>query len=166
MISAKVCLLGDFGVGKTSCIARYVHNEYSDRYLTTVGVKIDTRVVQRNAIDRLKMVIWDIAGSAVLSTLQQTYIKGAEGFLLVVDGTRYETLESSYQIRASMTDEQRNKPLIMLLNKVDLLDDWEMPEAEVEKLRADGINVMTSSALNGENVEKAFDLLATKLIGE
>ncbi len=41
MIQKKICMVGAFGVGKTSLVARFVHSTYSDKYLTTVGVKID-----------------------------------------------------------------------------------------------------------------------------
>ncbi len=61
-MSRKVCMLGDFGVGKTSLVARYVRNTFSEKYLTTVGVKVDSRVIALPGEIDLKLVIWDIAG--------------------------------------------------------------------------------------------------------
>jgi GTPase SAR1 family protein len=45
MIQKKVCMVGTLGVGKTSLVAKFVHSMFSDKYLTTVGVKIDKKTV-------------------------------------------------------------------------------------------------------------------------
>ena len=44
-LSAKVCLLGDYAVGKTSLVRRFVYNLFDDRYLSTIGVKVSRKVV-------------------------------------------------------------------------------------------------------------------------
>ena len=43
MIQKKICMLGSFGVGKTSLVARFVQGIFSTKYQSTVGVKIDKR---------------------------------------------------------------------------------------------------------------------------
>ena len=45
MIQKKVCMAGTSGAGKTSLVAKFVHSIFSDKYLTTVGLKIDKKTV-------------------------------------------------------------------------------------------------------------------------
>ena len=47
MIQKKICMLGATGVGKTSLVSRYVLSVFSDKYLTTIGVKIDRKPIVR-----------------------------------------------------------------------------------------------------------------------
>ena len=58
----KVILLGHFGVGKSSLVQRFVHSMFTAEYQTTIGVKVDKRVVL-TPTHRMKMVLWDIEGS-------------------------------------------------------------------------------------------------------
>jgi hypothetical protein len=44
-------MLGGFGVGKTSLVSRFVSSMFSDKYLTTVGVKVDKKTVQAGGQD-------------------------------------------------------------------------------------------------------------------
>jgi len=99
ILQKKVCLLGDFGVGKTSLVRRVVKNEFSEKYLTTVGVKMDTKLITVNDELAVKLIIWDIAGEGCLKKVAQTYLRGAAGFLLVVDGTRSSTLDCAINMK-------------------------------------------------------------------
>jgi small GTP-binding protein len=95
VLQKKICLLGAFGVGKTSLTRRYVDSIFSDTYLTTVGVKIDKKAVRVGAND-VNLLIWDIAGEDDVSAVRTSYLRGAAGYLLVVDVTRAQTLEFSH----------------------------------------------------------------------
>ena len=61
MFQKKVCVLGAFGVGKTSLVRRYVQSIFSDAYLTTVGVKIDKKNLNVGETP-VTLILWDIAG--------------------------------------------------------------------------------------------------------
>ena len=87
MIQKKICLLGGFGVGKTSLVSRFVHSIFSDKYLTTVGVKIDKKRVDLGS-QQVDLVIWDIYGEDDFQKVRMSYLRGASGYLLVADGTR------------------------------------------------------------------------------
>ena len=98
MIQKKVCMLGGFAVGKTSLVARFVRSIFSEKYLTTVGVKIDKKAVM--AGDReVTLVLWDINGQDEFQDVQESYLRGMSGYLLVVDGTRRATLETAAKLR-------------------------------------------------------------------
>lgn len=87
MIQKKVCMLGAFAVGKTSLVERYVKSIFSEKYQTTVGVKIDKREVLVGATT-VKLVLWDLHGEDRFQAVQASYLRGASGVLLVVDPTR------------------------------------------------------------------------------
>lgn len=156
----KVCMLGDFGVGKTSLVARFVSSVFSDKYLTTVGAKIDTKQVDLGDGNGVKLVVWDLAGGAEVTPQVKTYLRGATGYLLVIDGTRANTLHSARGLKEAADTLIPGKPGVVLLNKNDLRDQWEVSEADIEALRADGFIVFETSAKTGESVEEAFSRLA------
>ena len=162
-ITKKICLVGDFAVGKTSLISRYVHNVFSEKYQTTVGVKIDTKTLTLPQ-GCIKLVLWDLAGTDRLSTSERVYLRGAGGYLLVADGTRRHTLNTAIQLKQA-ADGQLNSPKsILLVNKLDLQDNWEIGDNELDSLSATGWRVLKSSAKCGDNVERAFRILATELL--
>jgi len=159
----KVCLVGDFSVGKTSLAQQFVNQVFSEKYLTTVGVKIDTKEMSVDDKD-LKMVIWDVAGRDSLSPLNANYLIGAAGFLLVVDGTRHDTVQSAQTLVDTVINKVGNVPFVVLVNKNDLQDKWTFSQLDQQEFESRGWQVMTSSAKTGENVELAFEYLAKKIL--
>ena len=89
MIQKKVCMIGSFGVGKTSLVARFVRSIFSEKYQTTVGVKIDKKILEVGD-KQVTLVLWDIAGEDALTTVRPSQLRGASGYILVVDGLRRE----------------------------------------------------------------------------
>ncbi len=164
-ISRKVCIIGDFAVGKTSTVARFVNNVFSEKYLTTVGVKIDTKDIPLADGRELRMVIWDIAGSDRFSSAEFAYMRGAQAYLLVADGTRKETLANALALRQAVQERYGELPHVLLVNKFDLEDDWEVAETALDKLRDAGSLVLCTSAKTGKCVERAFDELARAVTG-
>ena len=61
MLQKKVCMLGSFSVGKSSLLRRFVENMFDDQYHTTIGVKVDKKVMNVSGED-LTLVLWDIYG--------------------------------------------------------------------------------------------------------
>jgi small GTP-binding protein len=163
MLQKKVCLLGGYGVGKTSLVRRYVQSIFSDAYLTKVGVKIEKRMVNVGAED-VALILWDIAGEDEVSTIRMSYLRGAAGYFLVVDVTRGETLEVAESIRARVTAEIGPVPFMFLLNKTDLKEEWEISDQRLEDLKDSGCVVLRTSAKTGEGVEEAFQELAKRMV--
>ena len=79
-------MIGDFAVGKTSLVARFVHQGFGEQYLRTVGVKIDTRQITLPSGDDLKLVLWDIAGKSAFAPIDSSYLRDAAVYLLVAVG--------------------------------------------------------------------------------
>ncbi|WP_213956587.1 MULTISPECIES: Rab family GTPase [unclassified Variovorax] len=162
MLQKKICLLGAFGVGKTSLVRRYVDTIFSDAYLTTVGVKIDKKVMTVGS-EQMALILWDIAGEDAVAAVRVSYLRGAAGYLLVIDGTRPETLDTAASIQSRITAEIGAVPFLALLNKADLVEDWALAPERVEQLEAAGWTFRRTSAKTGDSVEAAFEELATRL---
>lgn len=162
MLQRKICLLGAFGVGKTSLVRRYVDTIFSDTYLTTVGVKIDKKVLPVGT-QELALILWDIAGEDEVAAVRVSYLRGAAGYLLVVDGTRPETLETAASIQGRISAELGAVPFFVLLNKADLQEDWAIPPERIELLEAVGWTFRRTSAKTGMGVEETFQELAVRL---
>src|SRR5271170_1310300 len=90
-------MLGSFAVGKTSLVRRYVLSQYDDKYLTTVGVKVDKKTI-RVGNDDVMLMLWDIYGEDDFQKLRMANLSGSNGYLLVADGTRRATLEKALEV--------------------------------------------------------------------
>ena len=78
MIQKKVCMIGVFGTGKTSLVQQYVHSKFSEKYHSTVGVKIDRKTVDVNG-ETVSLVLWDIAGKDAEEDVPASYVRGQIG---------------------------------------------------------------------------------------
>ena len=163
MLARKICMIGDFAVGKTSLVSRYVHNQFSSDYLTTIGVKIDTKELTLHSGDRVKLVLWDIAGTDNLATIGQNYLKGATGYILVADGTRSATLDSALELQRQAEQALGPVPFTLLLNKLDLGYLWSLNPDDIEAIQGRGWPVIHCSAKTGNSVEEAFRKLGERV---
>lgn len=162
-ISRKISLLGDFAVGKTSTVARAVRNTFSPAYLTSVGVKVDSKLVETE-VGQVRLVVWDIAGSNTIDQMRSHYIGGSHGLILVADGTREDTLDTALRLhQEAQMLLHRSLPAILLLNKNDLVGEWEIAPERIDHA-ATLLPVFSTSALNGSGVETAFNTLAHTLL--
>ena len=163
MIQKKICMLGSFGVGKTSLVARFVEGIFSGKYLSTVGVKIDKKQV-RVGDDDVLLLLWDLAGEDSRSQVQISYLRGAAGYFLVVDGTFAESLVTAKSIHKRAVETVGAIPVMLIVNKSDLWGRWEITMPELEKLQTEGWNIQVTSAKTGEGVEKMFMTIAQKAL--
>ncbi len=163
--TSKICIVGDFAVGKTSVVERFVNNQFSEKYLTTVGVKIDTKEVEMPGRDiRHKLVIWDVAGSDRFSHVEFSYLRGAAGYVFVADGTRSLTVQAAESLRDEVENRFGAKPAIMLVNKSDLIDGWEVTDDRMDSLADRYADVFRTSAKTGDDVDVALHRLAELII--
>lgn len=154
----KICMIGAAGAGKTSLVSRYVHSAFSDAYLTTIGVKIDRRRLDR--VDRIvDVMVWDLSGEDEFQSVEPAYLRGAAGYLLVIDGTRVETVDTGLALEARVRRTMGPLPFVALLNKADLVASWELGPSDVAEMRRRGWKIIETSAKTGAGVDAAFDLL-------
>ena len=165
IIQKKICLLGDFGVGKTSLVRRFVEDRFDDKYLTTIGVKISRKTISRS-YGSMSMLIWDLAGSTGFDSFTNpSYMQGTAGAIIVCDVTRRETLTivAEYARQARILNPRIH--LVFVCNKMDLTDQHVISRndlREVSSTFGDGTYFL-SSAKTGENVEDVFFSLAEKI---
>jgi small GTP-binding protein len=165
MIQKKICMVGAFGVGKTSLVARFVKSLFSEKYQTTVGVKIDKKVVSVGN-EEVMLMLWDLAGEDALTQVRPAHLRGASGYILVVDGTRRSTLETARSLHDRAQEAVGNVPFVLVVNKADLRDTWEVNDRDLSESAARGWSVMTASAKTGETVERMFLELASRMLEE
>jgi small GTP-binding protein len=161
VIQKKICLLGGFGVGKTSLVSRYVHSIFSDKYLTTLGVKIEKKSVTFDD-KSVELIIWDLHGEDEFQKVNMSYLRGASGYLLVADGTRRFSIDTALGLHETARRSIGKVPFILVVNKVDLADSWEIDPTALERF---GVPVVRTSAKSGENVEDTFAALARAIGG-
>ncbi|BAU14815.1 Ras family small GTPase [Leptolyngbya sp. NIES-3755] len=157
-IARKICLIGDFGVGKTSLIRQFVDRQFSDQYLSTVGVKISKKMVET-----VQLLIWDIEGQTKFKSISSSYLQGAKGAIIVGDATRRETLEQLAIHTEHFLSVNPKGQLAIAINKSDLID-REILEKALEQY-GQQYTIYLTSAKTGENVDRLFQELAHSLIG-
>lgn len=143
-------MIGRFAVGKTSLVDRFVKNHFSEKYQTTVGVAISTKIMDEST----KLIIWDIAGFEQ-ENHYKPYLRGAHGIIYVVDATEPESIKTLDMILAD-SPELADKPAVCFINKADLNDEIKWQDAFDEKLAQIAEHCIWTSAKSGENVEAGF----------
>ena len=174
-ISQKICLVGDFGVGKTSLIRRFVDRQFSDRYLSTVGVKISRRLVELEAHPKnpqpgynVQFLIWDLEGRSKFNNIAPSYLQGAKGVIVVSDLTRPETVKGIVDHIDLFHSVNATGNVALALNKADLVSD---PAREAKALldpkqyqRA--FATFLTSAKSGIHVDSIFETIALRLLAQ
>jgi len=165
-------MLGDFSVGKTSLIRRFVERQFSDKYLSTVGVKISRKTVNlKSKVDQrtmsIQMMIWDLEGNTKFKAITPTYMQGARSAVIVGDLTRKATIEHIPDHIQSFLSVNSQGLIIVALNKSDLINQDERDKIsdflqfnDHDKV----IRTYLTSAKNGTSVDKVFCKLASKMI--
>lgn len=158
----KVCLIGDFAVGKTSLIRRFVDGIFDDKYLTTVGVVVSRKLLILED-SSIKLLVWDLAGGRDFSL--PGYLAGVAGALLVCDLTRASTLAVLRAYAQQIRDVNPQAMLVLLANKSDLVDERAITDEQLQSMSVEiEAPILLTSAKSGENVEAAFLLMGRQLV--
>jgi hypothetical protein len=162
-LQKKICMLGGFAVGKTSLVARFVSSMFSEKYQTTVGVKIDKKMVKVGETE-VMMVLWDVQGKDDMQKMRSAYLKGSSGYVMVVDGTRGPTLDVAEEVQQMANELLGPVPFVVFINKADLEDQWDLTEDAIRRLAQKGWFIFKTSAKTGMSVEEGFQTLARKML--
>ena len=152
MFSYKIVLVGNFGVGKTSLIRRFVENSFSEEYLSTIGVSISKKTLGDATI-----MIWDIEGHTEFKPIYKQYLLGAKGFIIVADLLREESMDAIESHTRLSHEVVKDAPICIALNKSDMphtLNDAKL--TSIKNLSPSVIKVLKTSAKNGDAVEELF----------
>ena len=157
-------MVGVQGTGKTSMVRRFVHSLFSERYHSTVGVKIDRKVVTVAGGDEVNLLLWDIEGRGDDQEVPASYIRGAHAVLYVADGTRRTTFEQLPQLRELVRSTVGDVPSLVALNKTDLTEQWALSRRDEASLPDAGLRHVRTSAKTGGGVEDAFNWIAREVL--
>lgn len=163
MLQKKICMLGSYGVGKTSLVGRFVYSLFSDKYHSTIGVKVDRKSFNLDGTD-VNLLLWDLHGDDEFQRVRASYLRGMSGYLLVVDGTRSDSLQVALDLQKLAHDTVGDVPFLMLINKCDLAQEWDIANDEIKKLVDLGWVIHKTSAKTGRLVNESFELLARQMI--
>jgi len=155
MISKKIILTGSFGVGKTSLFNKFIYNKFDDKYLTTIGVKVNKKSIEIDD-QEVSLLLWDIAGEVSQDKIPNSYFLGSSGIVYVFDLTRpstYKNIMTDIEYLKGMSSDAVIK---IVGNKLDLVDDEKLEE--VKETLTMPWDIITS-AKNGDNVETLFHSL-------
>ncbi len=162
-IQKKICMLGAYSVGKTSLVSQYVNSIFSEKYTTTIGVKIDKKLLQIDDTT-LSMILWDVYGEDNHQSVMPSYLRGMAGYILVTDPTRPSTLTSTLTLHAKVTETVGDVPFVLALNKSDLKSEWVAELDELQGLKDSSVAWFETSAKMNTDVDPLFESLAKALI--
>ena len=158
--SAKLMLLGDIGVGKTSLARRLVFDRFDGEYKTTIGVDVltyDIKLSEACRNETMRLVLWDTDGDFGQAIFSTMYVAGAAGAIVVADATRPASFERMSGLLRIFKERFPGRPVKAIINKIDLID----PARDLPPIgELHGADRTLSSALTGEGVVEAFRSIA------
>lgn len=158
MIQKKICLLGASSVGKTSLVKQFVEGIFNEKYLTSIGVKVDKKIVTANQ-QEVQLMLWDMEGYDRYNVFQGKYLRGASAYIIVVDQTRNSSLHEGLEIH-SLARKISDVPAILVINKSDLQANWHLDNTQENQYLAFFDDQVNASAKTGFNVEEVFRKVA------
>ncbi|MES1909523.1 MAG: Ras-related protein RABD2c [Cercozoa sp. M6MM] len=161
----KLVLIGDSGVGKSCLLLRFADDNFTDSYISTIGVDFRFRTVTIDG-KSVKLQIWDTAGQERFKTITSAYYRGAHGIIMVYDTTNLESFHHVEEWLGEVNRHASENTLKLLVgNKADLTNEravtTEDAKAFAERL---SIPFLETSAKDATNVEQAFLTMAKDLI--
>ena len=155
MLAYKIVMVGDFGVGKTSLVKRFVDNSFSEEYLSTIGVSISKKNLNESIL-----MLWDIEGNTEFKPVFKQYLLGAKGFIVVGDVTRKDTIDAIAKHIELCHSVVKDAPISVALNKSDMKHSLSQEELErIKSISPSIINILKTSAKNGDAVLDIFGSL-------
>ena len=166
---AKILLLGEYRVGKSSMVLRYVENRFPGDYMATIGANFLVKTVDlpfKGMEFKVGLQIWDIGGHARSSQVGRVFFQGVSGALLVYDLTRKTTLEKLPLWIEQLKKFSPEVNMYLVGNKNDLIDERQVSaeEGEAAKKSLHMVSFFETSAKTGDHIQETFEDLARLLV--
>lgn len=160
----KISVIGDYAVGKTSLIGRFIQRKFMKEYKPTLGVNLilkELTITDKKGKDiQCNLVYWDIAGQDKYEKVRQLYYKGCSAAMLVYDVTRAESFKNLEKKWLTDYSEHASEDSLFMIvgNKNDLVDIKKVTKEMGEELKKkiNAVEFIETSAKDGTNVDDAF----------
>lgn len=156
-------MLGSFAVGKTSLVQRFANSIFSEKYQTTIGVKIDQKMVSVDGKD-VNLLLWDIHGEDDYQKVNPSYLIGSSGCFIVIDGTRKTSLDIGMKLISMVKKATPEAVVMILINKTDIKHDWDIYDKDINEFHNLGFEVIHTSAKTNDKVDHAFTRIAELML--
>ena len=162
----KILLLGDWSVGKTCFLMRYTEKTFTEMHLSTVGIDYKLKNVTLENGETIKIQIWDTAGQERYKTITKSYIKGANGIILIYDITNKNSFEGIKNWIRQVKEVVSSRVCVALVgNKIDMKDNREISKEDGQKLSEEmKYPFYEASAKDGININECFDDLIKRIV--
>jgi len=165
-VTVKVIVVGNGQVGKTSMITRFAKGIFTNEYKKTIGVDfLEKRMHMPSLGEEVTFLLWDTAGQEEYDAITRTYYKGAGCCILAfstTDRASFDAVESWYH---KVRDECGAIQMVLVQNKVDLMDEAAMEAREVEfiakKLK---LKLYRTCVKDNLNVDEVFTWLGQEFV--
>ncbi|MFX1364113.1 MAG: Rab family GTPase [Promethearchaeota archaeon] len=157
----KICICGDFSVGKTTLLHQYLQRRFTPNVGSTIGSNFFAKYIRiPNIKDTFTLQIWDLAGQDRYKWVRHEFYKGAKGIVYVFDLTRRNTFENIKKWKDETEKVLGNLSSVLVGNKLDLINSGnrivEKREAESLKKNISACEYFEASAKIGTSVEEFF----------
>ena len=167
VIEAKIVLLGDVSVGKTSIASRYCKNSFNDHHINTIGGAYQQQKVVLNNGVMVKLHIWDTSGQERFRAMTNLYYRDAQVAILTYDITNESSFNSIEFWIKELRYKVENENMILCLvgNKCDVNINERKIMTNKGKNYANENNMIfyETSAKTGEGVKDLFVTIANKV---
>jgi len=163
-IAMKVVVVGNGAVGKSSMIQRYCKNVFTKEYKKTIGVDFLEKLISLDDGTEIRLMLWDTAGQEEFNAITKSYYRGAQACVLAFSTTDRPSFEK-VEIWKSKLEEQvdSNIPLVLVQNKIDLLDQAVVNKEEADELAKKlKLRFYRTSVKEDLNINEVFKYLAEK----
>ncbi|OMJ82143.1 hypothetical protein SteCoe_17217 [Stentor coeruleus] len=153
----KYIIIGDAAVGKSCLMLNFIDKRFRAEHDLTIGVEFGSKIIDAEGI-KIKLQIWDTAGSESFKSITRSYYRSAAGALLVYDITRKDSFNHlSEWLNEARFNGNPSMAITLVGNKYDLEDSRVISYEEGLRYAKDNnLGFLETSALSGHNVNQAF----------
>ncbi len=176
----KIIIIGEIAVGKTSLIRRYVDGKFSESYIPTIRTDFTVKDIHYKG-KNIRLLLYELGGHNHFKKDQKRHFKMVNYIVVVASVSRDEKksiemipaiIDNVIKITKEMNDINVSVPIVLILNKVDLINSGNRNiifynyKRLIKHLTSnfDTKGILFTSAKTGEGVDVMFNKIATELL--
>lgn len=116
---AKVILVGEGGVGKTSLVNRIVYDKFNKREGKTDGIAINKDWSVPGKDSKVQVNFWDFGGQEIMHATHQFFLTRRALYLLVLDARQWENESNIHYWLKIIRSYDKDSPVLVVTNKCE-----------------------------------------------